>query len=75
MARSNARAPRPARNVAHAKTASDELARLVREQRDDQRQDRTGLRSTLLGECLRGVGVNLDDELPRRRPLPSMDEP
>jgi hypothetical protein len=36
---------------------ADELARLVREQQDDAGQDLTGLRSTVLGECLRRMGI------------------
>lgn len=55
-------------------TASAELARLIREQRDDQRQDLTGLRRTVLGDCLRGIGVRLVDERPPRSRLPNMDE-
>jgi hypothetical protein len=41
-------------------TPDEELARLVREQRDDQRQDSAGLRSTVLGDTLRGIGVAPD---------------
>jgi hypothetical protein len=74
MPRSKARPAGAARHNARVETAEDELARLIREQREDQRQDRTGLRSTLLGECLRGVGVWLDDDLPRGSRRPSMDE-
>lgn len=74
MLRSKARPVAAARHNARVETAEDELARLIREQREDQKQDRHGLRSTLLGECLRGVGVCLDDDLPRKSRLPNMDE-
>lgn len=72
--RATAKATGRAPNGPRVESAEDELARLMREQREDQRQDRQGLRSTLLGECLRGVGVCLDDDLPRKSRLPNMDE-
>jgi hypothetical protein len=56
---------RPAKRATESRDA--ELERLIREQSEDQRQDRCGLRSTVLGECLRGVGVILNDDLPRSR--------
>jgi hypothetical protein len=74
MPRAKAGAASATRKRPRVETAEDELARLIREQREDQRQDRQGLRSTLLGECLRGVGVCLDDDLPRKSRLPNMDE-
>jgi hypothetical protein len=70
MARSTRPRAQDAADVADApvsESPADELARLIREQRQDQRQGRR-LRSTLLGECLRGVGVVLVDDLPRSRP-------
>jgi hypothetical protein len=62
------------RNAPRVDSATSELERLIREQRADQKQDRTGLRSTVLGDVLRGVGVHLLDSLPRRSRLPNMDE-
>jgi hypothetical protein len=53
--------------AAQVESPDTELARLIREQREDQRQDRFGLRSTVLGDCLRGIGVILNDDLPRGR--------
>jgi hypothetical protein len=57
----------PAESRASCETSEEELARLVREQRDDQLQDRIGLRRTVLGDCLRGIGVRDDDCAPRGR--------
>jgi hypothetical protein len=44
--------PNVATPVRRAESREDELARLIREQREDRRQDRTGLRSTLAQEVL-----------------------
>jgi hypothetical protein len=57
-----------ARTSRRGETREHELARLVREQREDQRQEKTGLRRTVLGDVLRGIGVCLDDDGPPRRP-------
>jgi hypothetical protein len=42
---------RPAKRVRESRSA--ELRRLIREQREDRRQDGTGLRSTIAQEALR----------------------
>lgn len=57
----------PTESRASSETPEEELDRLVREQRDDQLQDRIGLRRTVLGDCLRGIGVRDDDRAPRGR--------
>jgi hypothetical protein len=54
-------------NRASRETLEEELARLIREQREDQRQDRIGLQGTVLGKCLRGIGIRVDDWTPRKR--------
>jgi hypothetical protein len=51
-----------------SESREEELARLVREQREDRREDKTGMRRTVLGDVLRGIGVCLDADGPPRRP-------
>jgi hypothetical protein len=51
--------------VSRREKRDQELARLIREQRED---DTTELRRTVLGDVLRGVGVCLDDDRPTCRP-------
>lgn len=52
--------PRVVTRARRTESREDELARLIREQRDDRRQDRTGLKSTAAQEVLGAPGLFAD---------------